>query len=83
MPGAATAVALVATTTIATSVEILPDRVDPGLILMFAGLGSLVCLATASLIGADDALWMKRGTLGGGAIGLVLYLTLAAIQLLS
>jgi hypothetical protein len=65
----------------AVILELLPDRVDLiGFVLQFAGLGSLVALTFAVLLGADDAVYAKYGTLVGAYAGLALFLVLLTVQ---
>jgi hypothetical protein len=68
---------------IAMSVELLPDRIGPGFILTCAGIGSVIGLARAAFMREDDAENVKFGTLFGAAFGLLIYLTLAIMELLS
>jgi hypothetical protein len=63
------------------TLEFLPERIDVvGLVLQFSGLGSLVALALAVALGADDALYAKYGTLVGAYSGLLLFLVLGVVQ---
>jgi hypothetical protein len=61
--------------------ELLPERIDlVGFVLQLSGLGSLVALFLAVLLGADDAVYAKYGTLVGAYTGLLLFLVLAGVQ---
>jgi hypothetical protein len=63
------------------TLELLPERIDlVGFVLQWSGLGSLAALALAVVVGADDALYAKYGTLGGAYFGLALFLALLALE---
>jgi hypothetical protein len=65
----------------AVTLELLPERIDLiGFVLQFSGLGSLLALALAVALGADDALYAKYGTLVGAYTGLLLFLFLGVVQ---
>jgi len=49
-------------------------------VLQLSGLGSLLALALAWLLGADDTLFAKYGTLVGAYTGLALFLVLLSVQ---
>jgi hypothetical protein len=73
--GAALAVGL------AVTLELLPERIDlVAFVLQLSGLRSLVALVLAVLLGADDALYAKYGTLAGAYSGLLLFLVLGVVQ---
>jgi hypothetical protein len=66
---------------LAVTLELVPQRIDlVGFVLQLAGLGSLVALALAVLLGEDDALYAKYGTLVGAYTGLALFLVLLSVQ---
>jgi hypothetical protein len=49
-------------------------------VLQLSGLGSLTALARAVVLGEDDALYAKYGTLVGAYSGLLLFLVLGVVQ---
>lgn len=68
-------------TGIAVTLGLLPERIDlVGFVLQLSGLGSLLALALALLLGEDDALFAKFGTLVGAYTGLALFLVLLSVQ---
>jgi hypothetical protein len=63
------------------TLELLPQRIDfVGFVLQLAGAGSLVGLALAVMLGEDDALFAKYGTLVGAYTGSMLFLVLFSMQ---
>jgi hypothetical protein len=69
---------------LAVTLEVLPERIDlVGFVLQCAGLGSLTAIALAVVLGADDALYAKYGTLVGAYAGVLIFTALAVSQELS
>jgi hypothetical protein len=69
---------------LAVTLELLPERIDlVGFVLQLAGLGSLVALVIAVVLGEDDALYAKYGTLAGAYAGVLIFTALANSQELS
>lgn len=59
----------------------LQERIDlVGFVLQLSGLGSLLALALATVLGEDDAVFAKHGTLVGAYTGLALFLVLFSAQ---
>ena len=66
---------------VAVTLELLPDRIDLiGFVLQLAGMGSLLGLGLGVLLGEDDALYARYGTLIGAYTGLWLFLILLIAQ---
>jgi hypothetical protein len=75
------AAGIAAGATLAVTLELVPERIDlVGFVLQLSGLGSLVALALAVVLGEDKALYVKYGTLVGAYTGLALFLVLLSVQ---
>jgi hypothetical protein len=70
---------------VATRVQVLPEVIDVSIILTFAGLGSLALSSYGALRGVNPdriARLSLGGTILGGAIGLLVFLIVLAIDVL-